>query len=80
MIIPLPLILSITVSFDKNEIIIPSQNEKYHIKNEMIMSQPSCHTTADINPEPYTYIKEKTSSLLYEKIAEELLQDEEDNK
>jgi hypothetical protein len=76
----IPLILSITVSIDKNEIVIPSQNEKYHIKNEMIMPQPSCHTTVDINPEPYTYIKEKTSSLLYEKIAEELLQDEEDNK
>jgi len=72
--------LSITLSLDKNEIIIPSQNEKYYTPNEMIMSQPSYHTTVDINPEPYTYIKEKTSSVLYEKIVEELLQDEEDNK
>lgn len=76
----IPLMLSITLSFDKNEIVIPSQNEKYYIKNEMVISQPSYHTTGDINPEPYTYIKEKTSSVLYEKIAEELLQDEEVNK
>lgn len=76
----IPLAIAITLSVNKIEINIPSHNEKYLVSKEIVLSQPSYFTTKDINQDPYTYIKEQNSSLLYKQIGEELLQDEEDNK
>jgi hypothetical protein len=37
-------------------------------------------TTKDINLDPYSYIKQQNSDILYREISKELLQDEEDKK
>jgi len=77
----LPIVLSITLSLDKPLSVVHSPNEKYWQHKETNSSLEAYQfTTKDINTGPYEYIKEKNSSLLYEKIGEELLQDEEDKK
>lgn len=77
----LPLALSVVLSIDKSMMIVNSHSEKYwQIKETNTSLDHYQFTTKDINPKPYDYIRSKTSTILYDKIAEELLQDEEDKK
>jgi hypothetical protein len=77
----LPLALTITLSFDNPVTDVPSRYEKHWQHTETILLQDSYqYTTKDINLDPYSYIKQQNSDILYKEISKELLQDEEDKK
>ncbi len=78
----LPIVLSITISIDKPVNFVNSHNEKYikHIETNYSQEAYQFSTKNMILQDPYSYIQEKNASLIYEKLAEELLQDEEDKK
>jgi hypothetical protein len=77
----LPLALAITLSVDKIVLDVPSRYEKSWQHTETIlMHSYQSYTTRDINPDPYSYIKQQNSDILYNEISKELLQDEEDKK
>lgn len=66
-----PLALAITLSFDKH--VINNQHyEKYSQKNIVNLSQPVYHTTKDINPDPYEYMKQKDQDIIYKQILDDL--------
>jgi hypothetical protein len=77
----LPLALAITLSVDKIVLDVPSRYEKswQHTETILIPSYQPC-TTKDINLDPYSYIKQQNSDILYNEISKELLQEEEDKK
>lgn len=77
----LPLALAITLSVDKIVLDVPSRYEKHWQFTETILIQNDYqYTTKDINLDPYSYIKQQNSDILYKEISKELLQDEEDKK
>lgn len=77
----LTLALTITLSFDKIVTGVPSHYEKHWHHTETILLHDSYqYTTKDINLDPYSYIKQQNSDILYHEISKELLQDEEDKK
>jgi hypothetical protein len=77
----LPLVVTITLSFDKTVTGVPSLHEKAWQHTETILLQDSYqYTTKDINLDPYSYIKQQNSDILYNEISKELLQEEEDKK
>ncbi len=77
----LPLVLTITLSFDKPVTDVHSRYEKHWQHTETILLQDSYQcTTKDINLDPYSYIKQQNSDILYKEISKELLQDEEGKK
>jgi hypothetical protein len=77
----LPLALAITLSVDKIVLDVHSPYEKHwqHTETILIQDYYQC-TTQDINPDPYSYIKQQNSDILYNEISKELLQEEEDKK
>jgi len=77
----LPLALAITLSVDKIVLDVHSPYEKswQHTETILMHSYQPC-TTRDINLDPYSYIKQQNSDILYNEISKELLQDEEDKK
>lgn len=77
----LPLALAITLSVYKPVINVHSRSEKLWQHNETILSHDYYkYTTKDINIDPYTYIKNQTSDILYNEILKELRQEDEDKK
>jgi hypothetical protein len=75
------IVVSISLSFDYNiKRVELNNNSRYtsHISTESISNYQ--FTTKDINPDPYSYIKQQNSDILYKEISKELLQDEEDKK
>lgn len=77
----LPLALAITLSVDKIVLDVPSRYEKHwqHTETILIHDHYQC-TIRDINLDPYSYIKQQNSDILYNEISKELLQEEEDKK
>lgn len=77
----LPIVLNLALSLDKPVMFVHSQNEKY-CEPKVIYSSHDAYqfTTKDINLSPYDYIKQKDTDIIYQTIAEELLQDEEGKK
>lgn len=75
------MVVSISLSFDYNIKRVELNNNScytLHISTESISNYQ--FTTKDINPDPYSYIKQQNSDILYKEISKELLQDEEDKK
>jgi hypothetical protein len=75
------IVVSISLSFDYDTKLAELNNHRYYdsqISTESINNYQ--FTTKDINPDPYSYIKQQNSDIIYKEISKELLQDEEDKK
>jgi hypothetical protein len=75
------IVVSISLSFDYDIKLAELNNHRYYdsqISTESIYNYQ--FTTKDINPDPYSYIKQQNSDIIYKEISKELLQDEEDKK
>jgi hypothetical protein len=73
--------LSVSLSFDNN--LKRDQLNNYNsYTSQITMDSVERYqfTTKDINLDPYSYIKQQNSDILYREISKELLQDEEDKK
>jgi hypothetical protein len=73
--------LSVSLSFDNN--LKRDQLNNYNsYTSQITMDSVERYqfTTKDINLDPYSYIKQQNSDILYKEISKELLQDEEDKK
>ncbi len=72
---------SVSLSFDNN--LKRDQLNNYNsYTSQITMDSVERYqfTTKDINLDPYSYIKQQNSDILYKEISKELLQDEEDKK
>jgi hypothetical protein len=74
----LEIAFSVSLSFDKNLKCDKLNSYTSQITTDSVERYQ--FTTKDINLDPYSYIKQQNSDILYREISKELLQDEEDKK